>query len=175
MSNRAIAAQKRARGSKKKSNPKRKRAATKAPTRRKTTSMARGKKRSRRRRGRRGGAKLSTNEVKDLMIGGAIYGFITEPDAEDSELRTTVVSTLNKVPEIGNRDISNGLALWAIDKYVYSNKHVRSTAKAALTVGAVRFGRRGFKLGGGEADSLRGWDDAVDVTEEGEVVSGIYE
>lgn len=135
--------------------------------------MARRKKRKSTRRRKRGGGGISTNEVKDLMIGGAIYGFITEPDAEDSELRTTISTTLAKIPEVGNRDISNGLALWAVDKYVYPNKHVRNTAKAALTVGAVRFGRRGFKLGG--SDELGGWDDAVDVTAEGAEISGIME
>jgi hypothetical protein len=138
--------------------------------------MARGKKsKSRRRRRRGGGGGISQAEVKDLMVGGAIYGFITEPDVEETELQFKAQAALAKVPEIGNRDISNGLALWAIDKYVYQNKYVRATAKAALVQGAVRFGRRGFKLGGGGADELGAWDDAVDVTEEGAEVSGIYE
>lgn len=171
MSNRAISA-KRASG-KKSTKSKRKR---KAPTtRRKSNPVARKRKRKGRRRGRRGGSGISTGEVKELMMGGAIYGFITEPDAEDGELRATIQSTLSKVPEIGNRDISNGLALWALDKYVFSNKYVRMTAKAALVSGAVRFGRRGFKLGGASHDELGGWEDAVDVTEQGEAVSGIMD
>lgn len=169
MSNRAIAAK---RTSSKRKTTKRK--PTRALTKRgKSNPVARKKKRSRR-RGRRGGggSGISTGEVKDLMIGGAIYGFVTEEDAEDTELRATVVATLNKVPVIGNRDISNGLAFWALDKYVWSNKYLRMTAKAALVSGAVRFGRRGLTLGGTH-DGLGGWGDSVDVTEQGEEVSGI--
>ena len=116
-------------------------------------------------------------EVKDLMVRGAIYGYITETDAEDEgEIRTTIVSTLAKMPVLGNRDISNGLALYLIDKHIWSNKYLRMTAKAALVSGAVRFGRRGFKLGGTSHDELGGgWDDAVDVTTQGEQVSGVME
>ena len=90
-----------------------------------------------------------------------------------SELQFKAQAALAKVPEIGNRDISNGLALWAIDKYVYPNKYVKATAKAALVQGAVRFGRRGFKLGG--SDEVGGWDDAIDVTDEGSEISGVID
>lgn len=171
MSDRAIAAKRRAR----KSNPKKK---TTALVKRGKTAMAKSKKKKSRRRGRRGNpGGISMGEVKDLMVGGAIYGYITETDAEgEGELRTTVVSTLAKMPEIGNRDISNGLALYLIDKHIWSNKYLRMTAKAALVSGAVRFGRRGFKLGGTSHDELGGgWDDAVDVTAQGEQVSGVME
>lgn len=170
MSNRAIAAKKRA----KESNSKKSTALVK----RGKTTMAKSKKKKSRRRGRRGNpGGISMGEVKDLMMGGAIYGYITETDAEgEGELRTTVVSTLAKIPEIGNRDISNGLALYLIDKHIWSNKYLRMTAKAALVSGAVRFGRRGFKLGGTSHDELGGgWDDAVDVTAQGEQVSGVME
>jgi len=173
MSNRAIAAKKRA----KKSNPAKRK--TTALAKRGKTAMAKGRKKKSRRRGRRRGnpsGGIPMSEVKDLMVGGAIYGFITEPDAEDGELRATVVSTLAKMPTIGNRDISNGLALYLIDKHIWHNKYLRMTAKAALVSGAVRFGRRGFKLGGSSHEELGGgWDEAVDVTEQGEEVSGVME
>ncbi len=171
MSDRAIAAKRRA----KKSNPKKK---TTALAKRGKTTMAKGKKKKSRRRGKRRGnpSGISMGEVKDIMMGGAIYGYITETEAEgEGELRTTVVTTLAKMPEIGNRDISNGLALYLIDKHIWSNKYLRMTAKAALVSGAVRFGRRGFKLGGASHDELGGWDDAVDVTAQGEQVSGVME
>jgi len=172
MSDRAIAAKRRAR----KSNPKKK---TTALVKRGRTTMAKSKKKKSRRRGKRRGnpsGGIPMSEVKDLMVGGAIYGFITEPDAEDGELRATVVSTLAKMPTIGNRDISNGLALYLIDKHIWHNKYLRSTAKAALVSGAVRFGRRGFKLGGSSHEELGGgWNEAVDVTEQGEEVSGVME
>ncbi len=119
-------------------------------------------------------------EVKDLMMGGAIYGYITETEAEgEGEIRTTIVSTLSKMPSIGNRDISNGIALYLIDKHIWHNKYLRMTAKAALVSGAVRFGRKGFKLGGADSFATSelsgGWDEAVDVTEQGEQVSGVME
>jgi len=174
MSDRAIAS-KRARGKTKK---------TTALVKRGKTTMAKKKRKSRRRRGR-GGSGISMGEVKDLMVGGAIYGYITEDDAGaegEGEIRTTIVSTLSKMPNIGNRDISNGIALYLIDKHIWGNKYLRMTAKAALVSGAVRFGRRGFKLGGTLEDELAGhshdelsggWDEAVDVTEQGEEVSGV--
>jgi hypothetical protein len=174
MSNRAIAASKRARSAKR---PAKKTTAL-ATTRGRNTSMA--KKRGKRRGGkRRGGSRngLPMAEIKDLMVGGAIYGYITNPDAseaasEETGLQLSMQSALSKMPNIGNRDISNGVALYLIDKHVWSNKYLRATAKAALVSGAVRFGRQGFKLGGSE---LGGWDDAADVTEQGEHVSGIYD
>ncbi len=171
MSNRAIAAQRARRksGKTKKST---------ALVKRGKTTMAKSKKKKSRRKGRRGNPSgISMGEVKDLMMGGAIYGYITETDAEgEGELRTTVVSTLARVPEIGNRDISNGIALYLIDKHIWSNKYLRMTAKAALVSGAVRFGRRGFKLGGTGHDALGGgWDEAVDVTPQGEQVSGVMD
>lgn len=169
MSNRAIAAQRRARKPAKRT--------TKALVKRGKTAMAKGRKKKSRRKGkRRGNPHISMDEIKGLMVGGAIYGYITEPDAEESELRTTVVSTLSKMPSIGNRDISNGIALYLIDKHIWSNKWLRETARAALVSGAVRFGRRGFKLGGESHEELGGgWEDAVDVTAEGEQVSGVMD
>ena len=169
MSNRAIAAQKRAR----KAKPAKKKTAL---AKRGKTDMAKKKNKSRR-KGKRNGGSIPMGEIKDLMMGGAIYGYITETDAEDEgEIRTTVVSTLAKMPNIGNRDISNGLALYLIDKHIWSNKYLRMTAKAALVSGAVRFGRKGFKLGGESHDELAGgWDEAVDVTAQGEQVSGVME
>jgi len=168
MSNRAIAAKRRARKPAKKKT---------ALVKRGKTAMAKSRKKKSRRKGkRRGNPHISTGEIKGLMIGGAIYGYITETDPEEGELRATVVSTLSKMPSIGNRDISNGIALYLIDKHLWSNKYLRETARAALVTGAVRFGRRGFKLGGThEEDQLRGWSDAVDVTEEGEQVSGVMD
>lgn len=170
MSNRAIAARKGARG-KKKTTKKRKPTAL---VKRGKTSMAKKKKKSRR-RGRRGGGGrgIPTGEIKELMIGGAIYGFITEPDVEDEgAIRATIVSTLAKMPNIGNRDISNGVALYLIDKHLYPNQYIRMVAKAALLSGAVRFGRRGMKLGGAGDE---GWHDAVECTKEGEQLSGVME
>ena len=169
MSNRAIAARKSA-GGKKRKTKKRKRKST-ALVKRGRTSMA--KKKKSRRRGRRGGGGrgLPTSEIKDIMIGGTIYGYITEPDAEDEGgIRTTVVTTLAKMPNIGNRDISNGVALYLIDKHLYPNKYIRMVAKSALNAGAIRFGRRGLKLGGDD-----GWDESVDVTEEGGEISGHHD
>ena len=172
MSNRAIAAQKRAR---KASKPAKKK--TKALATRGKQSMAKKKNKKRGGKRRSGGRGIPMAEVKDLMVGGAIYGYITEPDAEDEgELRTSMQSALSKMPNIGNRDISNGVALYLIDKHVWGNKYLRATAKAALVSGAVRFGRRGMKLGGDDRDELAGgWDEASDVTEQGETVSGVYE
>lgn len=171
MSNRAIAAQKRARKTK-----------STALVKRGKTGMAKSKKKkSRRGSSRRGNPSgISMGEVKDLMMGGAIYGFITEEEASaegEGEIRATIVSTLAKMPSIGNRDISNGIALYLIDKHIWGNKYLRMTAKAALVSGAVRFGRRGFKLGGQhDASELSGgWDEAVDVTDQGEQVSGVME
>lgn len=170
MSNRAIAAQKRARQVTKPTQKK-----TKPKTGGKGSNVAKkkGKKKGGKRKSNgRGGIPMS--EVKGLMVGGAIYGFITEPDADDSELRTSVVSTLAKLPNIGNRDITNGIAFYLIDKHVWSNKYLRDTARAALVSGAVRFGRRGFTLGGDSHDELAGgWDEAADVTEQGEEISGV--
>jgi len=171
MSNRAIAAQKRARKTTKST----------ALVKRGKTAMAKSKKKKSRRKGRRGNPSggIPMSEVKDLMMGGAIYGFITEDESSaegEGEIRTTIVSTLAKMPEIGNRDISNGIALYLIDKHIWHNNYLRMTAKAALVSGAVRFGRRGFKLGGASHDELSGgWDEAVDVTEQGEQVSGVME
>ena len=170
MSNRAIAAQRSARGKKRKTKKRKPTALVK----RGKTSMA--KKKKSRRRGRRGGGGgrgIATSEIKELMIGGAIYGYITEPDVEDEgAIRTTIVTTLAKMPSIGNRDISNGVALYLIDKHVYPNKYIRMVAKAALLSGAVRFGRRGMKLGGAGGDD---WHDAVECTKEGEQLSGVME
>lgn len=166
MSKRAVSA-KRASKKKRKSKPKRK--STALAKRGKSTSMAKKKKRKNRRRGGGGGGGLMRD--KDLMIGGAIYGFISKPDADAESLSATFQEQTGKLPEIGNADITNGLALYFIDKYVWRNKYIRETSRAALTVGAVRFGRRGFTLGdgGGGGD----YDDALDVTVEGGELSGI--
>jgi len=164
MSNRAIAGR---RSSKKRKSPKRK--STALVKRGKSTSMAKKKRRGRRRRGGNPGRGLMAD--KDLMIGGMIYGFISKPAPEAESMAATFQEQTAKLPEIGNEDITNGLALYFIDRYVWPNKYIRETSRAALTVGAVRFGRRGFTLGegGGNPD----YDDALDVTEDGEKLSGV--
>ncbi len=170
MSKRAVSA-KRASKKKRKSKPKRK--STALAKRGKSTTMAKKKKkRKSRRRGGRGGGGGSLMRDKDLMIGGAIYGFISKPDADAESLAATFQEQAGKLPEIGNADITNGLALYFIDKYIWRNKYIRETSRAALTVGAVRFGRRGFTLGAGDGT---GYEDALDVTDEGGKLSGVMD
>ena len=166
-SNRAIAAKK---ASGKKKRPKKKGKSTALAKRGKSNPVAKKKGRKNRRRGNPNGGGLMRD--KDLMIGGAIYGFITKPAAEQGSLADTFTEQTAKLPDIGNQDITNGLALYFLDRYVWRNKYVRETSRAALTVGAVRFGRRGFQLGEGVGgdDDMGG---ALDVTEEGEAVSGV--
>ena len=61
------------------------------------------------------------------MMGGAIYGFVTE----GAGASTAVINTnLAKVPTIGNRDITNGLALYFLDKHLTKSKYVKAAAKA---------------------------------------------
>lgn len=167
MSNRAISAKRSSK--KKRKSPKRK--STALVKRGKSTSMAKKKRRGRRRRGG-GNPGRGLMADKDLMIGGAIYGFISKPDPSGESLAATFQEQTAKLPEIGNADITNGLALYFIDRYVWSNKYIRETSRAALTVGAVRFGRRGFTLGAGDAG---GYEDALDVTEEGGELSGVID
>jgi len=164
MSNRAISAK---RSSKKRKSPKKSTALVK---RGKSTSMSKKKKGKNRRRGNPGRGLMAD---KDLMIGGAIYGFISKPAPSEESLAATFQEQTAKLPEIGNADITNGLALYFIDRYVWSNKWIRDTSRAALTVGAVRFGRRGFTLGAG--DDGGGYEDALDVTDEGGKLSGVME
>lgn len=166
MSKRAISA-KRA-SSKRKSKPKRK--STALVKRGKTTSMAKKKKGKNRRRGNPNGGGLMRD--KDLMIGGAIYGFISKPQPEAESIAATFQEQTAKLPEIGNEDITNGLLLYFVDRYVWKNKYIRETSRAALVVGAVRFGRRGFTLGAGDGT---GYEDALDVTDEGGKLSGIVD
>ena len=101
------------------------------------------------------------------MIGGAAYGYIIERVP-------TASSMLQKVPELVNRDISNGLAIYMVNKHVIKNKHVKNMALAALVRGATSFGAGGFSMQGyGDFDAMDdGFGDAVDVTEEGETISG---
>ncbi len=165
MNKRAIAAKKASR--KKKAKKPRKTALAK---RGKTTSMAKGRKKGRgKRRGNPNGGGLMRD--KDLMIGGVIYGFISQPGAESDGLAASFQEQTAKLPDIGNRDITNGLALYALERYVWRNKWLRETSRAAMLSGAVRFGRRNFTLGaGGDDFDMSG---ALDVTPEGEELSGI--
>jgi len=133
--------------------------------------MAKKKRRGRRRKSGNPGRGLWGD--RDLMIGGAIYGFISKPAPSPDSLSATFLEQTAKLPEIGNNDITNGLALYFIDRYVWRNKWIRDTSRAALTVGAVRFGRRGFTLGAG--DDGTGYEDALDVTDEGGKLSGIVD
>jgi len=179
MSNRALAARKARKSSGKKKKTK-KRNPTALAKRGKTTMAKKKKKKSRRRNGGgRGSRGIPTSEIKELLMGGAIYGYIKEPDA-DSDMRASIVENMNKAPIIGNRAISDGLVLYLIDKHIYGNKYIRMTAKAALVTGAVRFGSRGFKLDDKKDAELKGhheddWEEAADVTEQGEEVSGHME
>lgn len=166
MSARAISAKRAA--SKRKSKPKRK--STALAKRGKTTSMAKKKKRKNRRRGNPNGRGLIAD--RDLMIGGAIYGFISKTAPEPESISATFQEQVAKLPEIGNADITNGLLLYFIDRYVWKNKWIRDTSRAALVTGAVRFGRRNFTLGEGDGT---GYEDALDVTEEGGKLSGIVD
>lgn len=140
------------------------------------TSMAKEKKKTKR---RSNPGKSFQKEAMDLMMGGAAYGYITAPDGGVAVIQ----ETLQKVPVIGNRDISNGLALYFLNKHVVKNRWVRNVAMAALVTGATKFGQAGFALEGagmGEDYSLDGDgdpddDDAIDVTAEGEELSGIVD
>lgn len=104
------------------------------------------------------------------MIGGAAYGFISE-SSSTAKLMTQVA----KVPTLGNRDITNGVVLYFLNKHVVKNKYVKNMALAALVTGATKFGQNNFSLSGGGLDDALGWDEAIDVTEEGESVSGIMD
>ena len=96
-------------------------------------------------------------------MGGAIYGFVTSGAGDAT---ATINETLAKVPTIGNRDITNGLAIYFLNKHLVKNKHVKNAALAALVTGATNFGRAGFSLEGGHVpDELSGFDDAIDVSE----------
>jgi len=167
MSKRAISA-KRA-SSKRKSKPKRK--STALAKRGKTTSMGRKGKKKGKKRGNPNGRGLMAD--KDLMIGGAIYGFISKPAPAAESISASFQEQAAKLPEIGNADITNGLLLYFVDRYVWRNKWIRDTSRAALVTGAVRFGRRGFTLGAG--DDGTGYEDALDVTEEGGKLSGVMD
>jgi len=125
------------------------------------------KKRRTRRKG--SGGKSFQKQAQELMIGGAIYGYATEGG---SEMSASVNSMLQKAPTIGNRDITNGIVLYFVNKHTLKNKHVKNAALAALVTGATQFGRKGFSLSG---EGLAGWDEAIDVTEEGEELSGVMD
>jgi len=169
MSNRAIAGKK---ASRKKKRPKKKGKSTALAKRGKGNPVpkGKGKRKGSKRRGNPNGGGLMRD--KDLMIGGAIYGFITKPAAEQGSIADTFTEQTAKLPDIGNQDITNGLALYFVDRYVWRNKYIRETSRAALTVGAVRFGRRGFQLGGDDGVDMGG---ALDVSVEGGELSGIVD
>lgn len=142
-----------------------------ATTRGKSKPMARRRKRrSSPKRRRSAGGPSFKKQAQDLMIGGAAYGFISE-----SSSTATLMTQVAKVPTIGNRDITNGVVLYFLNKHVVKNKYVKSMALAALVTGATKFGQNNFSLSGGGLDDALGWDEAIDVTEEGESVSGIMD
>lgn len=92
------------------------------------------------------------------MIGGAAYGYLTGDNQAAAALRAQSA----KLPELGNRDITNGLALYFLNKHVIKHKFARNMALAALVTGATKFGQSGFSLDG---YGLEGFDDAIDVDE----------
>lgn len=118
---------------------------------------------------RRSSGKSFQKQAQELMIGGAIYGYATEGS---EGLSASVNSMLQKAPTIGNRDITNGIVLYFVNKHTIKNKHVKNAALAALVTGATQFGRKGFSLSGA---GLAGWDEAIDVTDEGEELSGVMD
>lgn len=143
------------------------------PTKRKKKPMAKKKTKS----------KCKPRSVKkqatDLMLGGAAYGYLT---GSDSKIETLNVN-LAKLPTIGNRDITNGIAIYFANKHLIKNKYVGNMALAALVAGATKFGQRGFSMDGepgsidgyGDQGGLAGFDDSIDVTEEGEELSGMMD
>lgn len=92
------------------------------------------------------------------MIGGAAYGYLTGDNLTAAALRTQTA----KLPELGNRDITNGLALYFLNKHVIKHRFAKNMALAALVTGATKFGASGFSLDG---YGVEGYDDAIDVDE----------
>ncbi len=74
-----------------------------------------------------------------IAVGGALYGFIS---------RQAVFTNLtNKLPVLGNKEITAGLALYYANRYTLKNKWVENAAIAALAIGAYQVGAN-FKLEG---------------------------
>jgi len=118
----------------------------------------------RRRSRRRSTSHINRKEAIAVTAGAAAYGYLSE----NTEMQAFVT---DKLPTLGNKALTFGLAAYFLNKHITKNRYVGHLAVGALAVGGYKLGQANFKLQGGDV----GWDDAIDVTDEGEEVSGIVD
>lgn len=135
--------------------------------------MARKKKR--RRRSKRG-LGLPINAMEGAAAFGA--GFVVQPDPTAGGTVAQIQTQMLKLPALGNKTISAGLAIYYGNKFLLKNKWVGMFGKALTLGGVFEFGRRKGTtvqtLTGDDDESVVGWDtagayDADDFDEEFEV------
>lgn len=132
--------------------------------RRKGTKMARRRKRTYRRRGRLGGI-AGDLPVMEAAAAAAV-GFVLQDAPDAGSFAATIQEQINKLPSLGNRTITAGLALHLVNRFTLRNRYARLGAKALIIGGAFQLGRKKFEA----TDALLGqWDDAIDADE----VSGL--
>ena len=124
--------------------------------------------RKRRRSGRRRGALagiLSGVRI-DQLAAAAAAGFVLQEAPEAGSAVATIQEQLNKLPVLGNRTITAGLALTVLNKYTLRNRYAALAGQAMLLGGMFQLGRKKFAA----ADALLGdWGDALD----GDEISGM--
>lgn len=96
-------------------------------------------------------------------------GFMLQDDPEADSFVATFQTQLERLPSLGNKTFTAGVALYAIDRLLVRNKYVRLASKVTMMAGAYEFGRRRFTA----QDALRGdeWDNAIDA----ETLSGVID
>jgi len=117
-------------------------AKTKAKTRtiikyRKGKTITRYRKRRTKRRVSGGRTKLFSGPVKKAVAAGAAGFLFGQP---------AVALQIAKLPKIGNRTLTAGIAAYFINKMVIKNNFVGQVSEAAIIAGAFDFGAKGFDL-----------------------------
>lgn len=100
----------------------------------------------RRRSGRSKGSKTKLH--KDMIVGGAVYGYLQE--------QTDMLQSLPEAVQPTSRKgglLFGGLG-WYLNKHAMKSKHLNSFFNAVLVVEASKFGASNFKLEGDDD----GWD-----------------